>query len=136
METRPFNNQSEKPTHTNLKIALGNSYKYYLELEELSKTFKREWNYSKLSGWMQKVFGNKKALYYLIPFPDSFKISLTVRENERTEFLIDETLDEIYQLLEGAKKYSEGYALQFIITDRSSFLPCGNLILKIIDKRS
>jgi hypothetical protein len=135
LNTKPFNNPTEIPTDANLENALGRSYHFYLELEELTITFKREWKYSKMSGWMKKVFDDKKALFYLIPYFDSFKISLTVRENERIEFLNDQFFNEIHPQLESAKKYSEGFALQFLITDRISFLTSSQLIKKIIEKR-
>ena len=136
MDIRPFVNQTEKPTDVNIENSLGKSYKFYLELEKLTNSFKREWNYSKNSGWMQKVFDQKKALFYLVPLVDSFKISLTVRENERISFLKDKLLKGIHPQLVDTKKYSEGFAVHFLITDRTSYLQCSSLIKKIIDQRS
>jgi hypothetical protein len=64
---------------------------------------------------MLKVHANKKALFYLIPMKNKFKISMAIRENERDLFMGDPDLQAFHQQISGAKKFSEGYALQLII---------------------
>jgi hypothetical protein len=135
MEDRPFNNQNEKPADEDLKKILGDLYSQYQALEKLSASFKQEWNFSKSGGWHQKVYDQKKALYYLIPLYSAFKISLTVREEEREIFLKDHQLSEFLQQLTAAKKFIEGYVLQFMIADRDSFDSFSKLIMKIMECR-
>ena len=135
MEDRPFNNQNEKPIDEDLKTILGNLYSQFLALEKLTESFNREWNFSKSGGWHQKVSDQKKALYYLIPLNSTFKISLTVRETEREKFLKDHQLSEFLQQLTEAKKFIEGYVLQFMIADRASFDTFRKLIVKIMECR-
>ena len=72
MGERPFKEKSHKPTEEQLNTVLGNLYTYFVDLKELTKGFKHEWNYSKTSGWIEKVADKKKALYYLIPLNDAF----------------------------------------------------------------
>ena len=135
MEDRPFNNQDEKPADEDLKTILGDLYSEFLALEKITGSFKREWNFSKSGGWHQKVYDQKKALYYLIPLNSAFKISLTVRETEREKFLKDHQLSEFLQQLTAAKKFTEGYVLQIMITDPVSFDILKKLILKIMECR-
>ena len=66
---------------------------------------------------MLKVFDRKKALFYLIPLNNAFKISLTIRENEREKLLEDVDLAGLREKISAAKKYPEGYALQFMIAE-------------------
>ena len=121
MEERPFYNKTSKPTNDNIKKVLASAFPYYNQFMENTKAFSKEWNYSKSSGWVQKVFDNKKALFYLIPLANQFIISLTVREEEREILLNDKEIDIYKEQLKEARKYSEGYAMRFSITDKKSF---------------
>lgn len=135
MEVRPFTNPSEKPTQNELLKILGSSAVYYLEINEITRDFKQQWSFSKRSGWMQKVFDNKKALFYFIPLKDGFKISLTIRENEKTKFLNDKELDKFTEQLKDSKKYSEGYALLFEISDEGTSNNFKVFLNKLIEER-
>jgi len=132
----PFAEKSAKPTEAALKKALGKSFPVYLEATSLAAGFKQDWNHSKGSGWMLKVHDRKKALYYLTPFRGSLMIGMAIREREWEAFLEDEELVMIHDLLLGAKKYSEGYAVRFTIANQADYKPCGALIGKLIEKRS
>jgi hypothetical protein len=135
MEERQFCNKSSKPTNDNIKKVLASVFSYYNQFMENTKTFSKEWNYSKSSGWIQKVFDNKKALLYLIPLNNQFIISMTVRENEREILLNDKEIDFHKEQLKQAKKYSEGYAMRFSVTDKESFSRTLIFINKIIALR-
>ena len=99
------------------------------------KEFQQEWNFSKSSGWIQKVSDSRKALFYFIPLYNSYKISLAIRENEREQLLRDETLKFMHRQLLDAKKYSEGYALQFLIRSTGNAEDCNQLISKLTSLR-
>lgn len=135
MEKRPFTDKSLRPVNDKLKIVLGKSFKFYTALDKSTPEFKKEWNFSGSSGWMQKVYDGKKALYYLIPLERSFLISMTLREKEKAEFLSDSAFHTLYELLKNAKKYSEGFALRFLIEDEVTFLEFSTFIKKLINKR-
>ena len=132
MEERPFSNKASKPTNDNIKKVLASAFSYYNQVMENTKAFSREWNYSKSSGWIQKVFDNKKALLYLIPLTNQFLISLTVRENEREILLKDKEIDFHKEQLRQARIYSEGYAMRFSVTNKESFSRTMLFIEKII----
>lgn len=135
MDQRPFTDKSLQPDEQRLKKALGKTYKFYTELDNLTASFKKEWNYSKSSGWMQKVHDDKKALYYFIPLEGAFLLSLAIREQEKDDFLSMKSMAPLHDELKAAKKYSEGYALKFNITDAASFSTCLLLIRSLVGKR-
>ncbi|WP_394972747.1 DUF3788 family protein [uncultured Croceitalea sp.] len=135
MDNRPFSDKVLKPSKDSLKKVLGKGNDLYDELNNLTLRFKKDWNFSKSSGWMQKVHDGKKALYYFIPLNDSFLISLTLREQEKIDFLSDDDLSELHNRIKSSKKYSEGYALRFLINDIASFSKFIILIKKLIEKR-
>ena len=135
MEERPFYNKTSKPTNDNIKKVLASTFSYYNQFMEITEAFSKEWNYSKSSGWIQKVFDNKKALLYLIPLTNQFLISLTVRGNEREILLNDKEIDSHKEQLKQAKKYNEGFAMRFSVTDKESFSGTIIFINKIIALR-
>ena len=135
MEKRPFCSKSSKSTNDNIQKVLANNFSYYNQFMKNTKAFSKEWNYSKSSGWIQKVFDNKKALLYLIPLTNQFLISLTVRENEGEILLNDKEIDFYKEQLKQAKKYSEGFAMRFSVIDKESFSRTLIFINKIITLR-
>ncbi|MGZ7117451.1 MAG: DUF3788 family protein [Methanobacterium sp.] len=135
MNIRPFSDKETEPTEEKLKQTLGVSYVYYNELIEIADSFLKDWNFSKGSGWMLKVHDKKKALFYLIPFNDKFKISMAIRENERKAFLEDDELEKIHNLIKSSKEYREGYALRFDVRNADDFGIIELLIKKLIARR-
>ena len=85
--------------------------------------------------WYLKVYRKNKALFYLAPYFGSFTLNMAIREKEREEFLKDESLSELSDIIENAKKYNEGYAIQLDVYDESSFNICNRFITKLISKR-
>lgn len=135
MKERVFSNKSVKPTDRTIRSVLAKAFPFYDELMKIAGAFSKEWNYSKSSGWIQKISDSKKALFYVIPLKGSFKISLTVRENERDKLLSYQDLLDVYEQLETAKKYIEGYAMQFILKDKESYQKYLGLIKRIMELR-
>ncbi len=135
MENRPFIEKSVKPSNEKLEKVFGKSFTYYEKLQVLSSDFHSEWNFSKTSGWMLKVHDSKKALYYLIPLEKSFIVSLTLRENERKLFLKNDELSELHIAIKDARKFSEGYALQFHVSTLRVHKLLFLLLSKIIELR-
>ena len=133
--TKTYLDKSVKPSNENLEKNLAQTFQFYTDLNNLTKNFKKEWNFSKSSGWIQKVHDNKKALYYLIPLEYSFKISLAIREVEKENFIRNAELTEIHKQLIDAKKYSEGFAMQFVITDSNTFAIVRKFIELLIEVR-
>jgi hypothetical protein len=121
MSERPFLKQSNKPTEQTIQSALGSAYDYYQNVLTLADSYSQEWGFTNSGGWMLKVFDKKKALFYLIPLNDGFKISLTIRETEREAFLSDGELKRLHDRISSSKKYSEGFALQFDVVSKKEY---------------
>jgi len=135
MENRPFIDKSVKPSNDTLKKIFGKAFSWYEMLQKLSSDFQSEWNFSRTSGWMLKVHDSKKALYYLIPLENSFIVSLTLREAERNLFIKINVLSELHTTIKDARKFSEGYALKFKISDAKEYKLLSLLLSKIKELR-
>jgi len=132
---RPFTDSSEKPGKDELRQVLETTFPFYEEIKELSKDFKHDWNFSKNSGWMQKVHDGKKVLYYFIALFGAFKVSLAMHGKERDAFLKEKAFVSLHSQIEAAKKYVEGYALQFSLDDENSFSVLRDFLVKLIELR-
>ncbi len=135
MSERPFLDKSTKPTEQTIQAALGNAHTYYEKIISLAGSYSQDWTFTKSSGWMLKLFDRKKALLYLIPLNDEFKISLTLRKDERDAFLSDDELMIMHDKISSSKKYSEGFALQFNISNKKEFQSFELFIKKLIATR-
>ena len=136
MENRPFTDKGPKPSEPALQTALGSAYTCWQKLLALASAYSQEWTFTKSSGWILKVYDRKKALFYLIPSSGAFKISLAIRESEREAFLGDEGLGNLHAQLLSAKKFIEGFALQFTLAGLDELPPLELLIGKLIAMRS
>jgi hypothetical protein len=135
MGNKLFLDPAHKPDEKSLESVLGRVYPLYQSLLTLTGKFSRDWNFSKSGGWMLKVHGNKKALLYLIPMENEFKISMAIREKEREAFMSDPKFQSIHPLIYAAKKFVEGYALQFMITNEDDFQKFEGFLTQLISLR-
>lgn len=133
MSKRALIDKSIEPTDEAVKDALQGCYGYYRSLSEVAKQFDTKWTFHK--GWLQKFFDRKKALFYFTPHEGSFNISMTIRENEKDQFLADESLSSFHDQLEGSEKYLEGYAVIFEIDSEGSYRECETFINALINVR-
>jgi len=85
---------------------------------------------------MLKIYDSKKALCYLIPLNEGFKVSLAIRESERDAFLHDAELNLLHEQFAAAKKYPEGLALQIDIDGEAGYTPLELLISELVARRS
>jgi hypothetical protein len=124
-----------QPTEPTLESVLGGAFGRYESLLGLAPAFAREWNFSKTSGWMLKVHDGKKALFYLIPLDCGFKVSLAIRESEREALMADPDLAAMNGALASAKKFSEGFGVQFDVDDHADFAVVEAFMTKLIAAR-
>jgi hypothetical protein len=136
MLDRPFLDQTNPPSEQALQAALGNAYPCCQKVLALANRYSQTWAFSKSSGWMLKISDRKKALLYILPLNAGFKISLTLRENEREVFVNNEELGSLRKMISSAKKYPEGFALQFDIVLQDDFQPVELLLIKLITLRA
>jgi hypothetical protein len=132
---RPFLDASIKPVELAVAAALGSAHARYRSILELAGGFAEEWNFSKGSGWMLKIHDGRKALVYLIPLNDAFRMSMAIREAERDELLADADLAAVHDKLASARKYSEGFAIQFDVDSEMDFGPVESFIGRLIGLR-
>lgn len=136
MNKRPFLDKANKPTEQSIQSTLGSMFNYFQKIIGLTNSYSQEWTFTKSSGWMLKIYDRKKALLYLIPLKEGFKISLTIREGERNAFLRDDELEGMHDKISSSKKYSEGFALQFDVANKNDFQPSELFITKLIAIRA
>jgi hypothetical protein len=132
MDERPFLDKSIKPTLHALQAVLGSTYTHFNKTISLVRAYSQEWTFSKSGGWMLKIYDRNKALLYLIPLNNGFKISLAIRENERAAFLRDDELGMMHDKISGSKKYIEGFALQFEVANKNEFQSLELFLRKLI----
>jgi len=135
MEEKIFMDKQQKPEEQTLKCALGDVFELYETLNVITQKYKKDWGFTKSGGWMLKVADSKKALFYLIPMKNEIKISMAIRESERDELLKGETFSMYNEMLLSAKKYTEGYALQFLLNSQEDFKDFESLLRALMSMR-
>jgi len=135
MSERPFLGKAQKPDIAALAAALGPVFASHRDLTNLCDDFKHEWVHTKGSGWMLKVADGKKALCYVIPLADSFRVSMAIGESERTALLESEHMADYRALLTSARKFAEGYSVAFDVTTASSDGLCRGVVCRIMEER-
>jgi hypothetical protein len=135
MGERPFLASARKPDAPALESALGPAFALYRDFTDLCDGFKQEWVCTKVTGWMLKITDGKKALCYVIPLEDSFRVSMAVRESERSALLGSEDMADYGVLLASARKFAEGYSIVFDIVTPSSYDHCRHFVSEVIATR-
>jgi hypothetical protein len=136
MDERPFVDPGRQPTDDAVSAVLGAARPSWTRLLGLAGPFATEWSHSARGGWMLKVADRKKALLYLVPLRDAFRVSLTVREAEREAFLADADLAPVHDRIREATRYTEGYALYFEVSGGADIGPLETLIGELVAVRS
>ncbi|HEX7496252.1 MAG TPA: DUF3788 family protein [Candidatus Limnocylindrales bacterium] len=136
MADRPFLAQSSKPNDESLQAALGPAYGDYRAILGQTTAFARDWTFTRTAGWLLKIHDRTKALLYLIPLNQGFRMSMAIRESEREAMLRDPELVSVHQAIASARKYPEGFALAFDVDGQSAIGPAELLITKLIAERA
>ena len=116
MDERIFIDQSVFPSEDQLKSTLNGTYRHFQKLQDLTVQLPHEWKYfSQKSGWVYKVQGQEKALFYLTPLVNKFQIGMTLSDSEK-QVLLDSVIDDKKKdEIKTARKYPEGYPLRFMV---------------------
>ena len=118
------------PTDEVLKPVLRNTFTFYQDLLGKTGDFGQEWSFvSKKSGWNLKVVKKNKALLWLFPYQDFFRIAFAVREHEKELILNSDLRQDYKDLLTASKKYKEGYALRIDVVNEENY----GEVLKVVD---
>jgi len=135
MSERPFLAKAQRPDAAALEVALGPTFAFYSDLADLCDGLKQEWVHTKGGGWMLKVTDGKKALCYVIPLADAFRVSMAIREPERAALLESELMADYGALLTSARRFAEGYSVAFDVTSDSSYDQCRGFVCWIMEER-
>jgi hypothetical protein len=135
MKRRLFTDADVTPNEALLRKYSESALDYYRNIIGTSGDYRKQWQYSRGNGWILRVDDMRKALYYLIAFDDGVEISLTVRDEERAAFLQNKECEKLYEQLESATKYSEGYALRFEIESAAECTSVMKFLLELMKVR-
>lgn len=74
-------------------------------------------------------------MFYLTPLENEFKISMTIKENERYSFMQDDALKDVNSLFLTAKKFENDYSVQFSVKNADECELIKRFIQKLITIR-
>ena len=116
----PFDLKEAEPDEAKLKFVLGELYSAYQDILTRTRGYQAEWKfYGTKYGWQLKVTRKGKALFYLAPLEQSFRMGFALRDNEKESLLNSKLPGQTKEELTSAKKYPEGYPLRFMVRRKS-----------------
>lgn len=84
--------------------------------------FKPEWKfYNEKSGWILKMFTNKRNVLFVIPCDKFFRVAFTFGDKASDLIFRSELPDSIKEDLFEAKKYAEGRTIQVEVKSENDF---------------
>jgi hypothetical protein len=133
MDTSIFPNKEEKPNNENLKSALGKTFELWLKLRDI--VFEKypdateEWNFpGKKYGWSFRIKDKKRAIIYLLPREDYFKVAFVFGQ-KATDLIMGSNIDiSIREELKNAKKYAEGRGIRIEVRNNNIIPDIENMI--------
>jgi hypothetical protein len=115
-----FNRKETIPDDLKLKEALGTLFPAYKELLMLIESYEHEWKfYGSKIGWQFKVRHKGKALFYLTPQAESFRLGFAVRDKEKEVLLSSKLPAKAKAELAAAKRYPEGWPLRMQVNKQA-----------------
>jgi hypothetical protein len=109
---------------------------YYQGIMSTSINYLKRWQFNHGNGWILRVDDNRSAIYYLAAFEDGIEISLTVRDHEKADFLVNNEIQDVHPQLISGTKYAGGYALRFPIKSAHECSSVERFLRTLIDVRS
>lgn len=136
MKRRLFMDSDIFPTETLLRRKSSTAMGYYQGIMSTSMNYYKRWQFNHGNGWILRVDDTYHTLYYLAAFEDGIEISLTVRSDERANFMKNEEIRDIHDQLELGTKYQEGYALRFPIESPGECKSVERFLKELMEERS
>jgi hypothetical protein len=124
MDISCFIDKNIVPNETELKNVLRNTFALWNEIRsfviEKYPNAKEEWNYPGVKyGWSYKIKDSKRAIIYLLPRNNYFKVAF-VFGMKATEEILNNSIDEaIKNELKLAKVYAEGRGIRIDIKNKA-----------------
>jgi len=112
------------PCDEDLKTSLGATYVFWKVLVDYvhsvyPKTIE-EWYFFKSAGWNFRLKDKKRAIIYLLPRENFFKVVLVFGHKASDEVLKSEVAIEIKTELETARVYAEGRSIQIEVKEEKT----------------
>ena len=101
------------PNDTLLSRYLGANIVLYMTILQSAAKLAKQWEFIKGTGWILKVLIKSQVAYYIIPYETGINVNLLIRDDEMQAFMSNVNMNELYVKLITAKKYSNGYFLNF-----------------------
>lgn len=139
MDTSIFMNLEKMPANEDLKLPLGNLYQLWMELREFVflkyPTAVEEWHISiKKFGWSYRIKDKKRAIVYLSPRKNRFKVTMVFGQKASNQIMESEISEPIKATLMDSQVYAEGRVIRLEILDRSLISDVKKLIeIKILN---
>jgi hypothetical protein len=124
MDTIIFTDKNKAPDDKDLKLAIGNTYKYWQILkDDVHKKYpeaKDEWNFPGVKyGWSFRIKDKKRAIIYLLPKDKYFRVAMVFGQKAFDAIMRSNISKEIKKELESAKVYAEGRGIRIDVKDES-----------------
>jgi hypothetical protein len=125
--TNALMNETEQPTDTTVKAALGAAGAQFDSLKTLTSDCEHEWrHYGKKYGWKLRVHAEDKVLFELTVSEGFFLIAMSLREQERKAFEADAALKQ--------NATADGF-LKFEVRDDASAQPATAVVRFLMAQR-
>ncbi len=122
MDTSIFMDKSLLPNDSLLKSAIGESYTLWSQVRnfvlEKYPGAKEEWNFpGKKYGWSFRIKDKKRAIIYLLPRENYFKVAFVFGQKATGQIMEDSIDQEIKTKLSNAKVYAEGRGIRIDVNE-------------------
>jgi len=128
-----FTDKTVKPTDKDLVEKLESKYELWQQIHDmiLSKypNGLAEWNYpGKKYGWSFRIKDKKRAIIYLLPRYQYFKVAFVFGDKAVNEILESKISNDIKTAIGQATKYAEGRGIRIDVIDDSIIVDIEQLI--------
>ena len=122
MDTSIFTDKHQIPDEQKLQKALGRSYKFWEEIRiftlKTENSLLEEWNFpGEKYGWSYRIKDKKKAIVYLLPRENYFKVAFVFGQKAVDAILLSNISENIKDELNKARVYAEGRGIRIEIKD-------------------
>ncbi|MDP4261170.1 MAG: DUF3788 domain-containing protein [Bacteroidota bacterium] len=123
MDKSVFTNKAKAPTEKDLVNALGNAYLLWQDIFNFVylkyPAATNEWNFpGEKYGWSFRIKDKKRAIIYLLPRDQFFKVALVFGQKAFEEIIASKVSAKIKRELESAKVYAEGRGIRLEVKDK------------------
>jgi hypothetical protein len=126
--------KAKVPDDAELQKSLGKTFDLWQTIKEIAHLkypeYTEEWNFpGEKYGWSYRIKDKKRAILYLLPRENYFKVSFVFGQKATSKILESDISPKIKNDLNNARVYAEGRGISLGIEDRSLL----ENIVKLID---